>query len=201
MIRIWIGGGPCSGKSSIADVIAARLGGFVYHADEYFLQHGARAPQNSRIRRVTEASFADLFQREVEVMLSDYLAVSEEEFPMIVEDLPDTSSAPLVVEGCALLPCLMSAVLMPQDVFVILAPSEAFQRRTYAGRPGVAGMLEEVRNPNLVWESWRRRDAAFSALVREDAIRFGFPVIDVDGTESIDTVANHVWALVQVEGA
>jgi hypothetical protein len=80
------GGGPCSGKSSIADVIGARLDGLVYHADEYLLQHGARGPQNSRIRQVTEASFADLSQRDVEVMLSDYLAVSEEEFPMIVED-------------------------------------------------------------------------------------------------------------------
>ena len=173
----------------------------VYHADEYFLQHGARAPRNSRIRQVTEASFADLFQRDVEVMVSDYLAVNEEEFPMIVEDLPDASSAPVVVEGCALLPTLMSAVLTSQDVFVVLSPSEAFQRRVYATRPGVAAMLDGTRDPKLVWESWRRRDAAFSALVREDAVRLGFPVIDVDGTNSRDSVTDRVWALVRGEGA
>ena len=119
---------------------------------------------------------------------------------MIVEDLPDTSSASLAVEGCALLPSLMSAILMPQDVFVILAPTEAFQRRVYAGRPGVAEMLEQVRDQNLVWEAWRHRDAAFSALVREDALRCGFPVIDVDGAEPSDIVADRVWALVSGKG-
>ena len=200
-MRAWIGGGPCSGKSSIADIISARLDGLVYHADDDFVEHGARASQNSRIRQVTEASFAELFQRNVDVMLADYLAVSEEEFPMIVEDLPDASSAPLVVEGCALLPALMPAVLTSEDVFVVLAPSEAFQRRMYAARPGVAGMLEGSRDPNVVWESWRRRDAAFSALVREDAVRLGFPIIDVDGTDSIETVTERVWALVRGDGA
>ena len=196
-MRVWIGGGPCSGKSSIADAIAARLDAAVYHADDYFLPHGARAPANSRIRWVAKASFADLFQRDADEMLSDYLAVSEEEFPMIMEDLPDAASGSLIVEGCALLPSMMPAVLTPQDVFVVLAPSEAFQRRTYADRPWVSALVQGVRDPEAAWESWRQRDAAFSALIREDAVRFDFPIIDVDGSESIDTVANRVWALVE----
>jgi hypothetical protein len=104
--------------------------------------------------------------------------------------LPNTSSAPLAVEACALLPALVSTVLTARDVFVVLAPSEAFQRRLYAARPGVAEMLEKCRDPNLVWESWRRRDAAFSALVREDAVRLGFPGIDVDGADSRETVTD-----------
>lgn len=149
---------------------------------------------------MTETSFANLFQRDEKAMLSDFLAVSHEEFPMIVEDLSDASSASLVVEGCALLPSHVSAVLLAQDVYVVLAPTEEFQRRVYAARPGVAEVLKQVGEPKVVWESWRRRDAAFSALVREEALRFGVPVIDVDGGESIDTVAERVWALVQCDG-
>lgn len=195
-MRVWIGGGPCGGKSSVADRIAQKHRGSVYHADEHFLEHGARAPKDTVLGRVAASSFAQLFARDVAAMVADYVAVSQEEFPMIVEDLPDPGPEVLVVEGAALLPSLLRDIVAPEDVAVVLAPAEAFQRRVYAERPWIAGLLNQVADPERVWESWRRRDVAFSTMVREEAVRAGIPVIDVDGTEPIDAIADRAWGLV-----
>jgi len=39
----WLGGSPCSGKSSISEILPQRFNLDVYHVDEAFAAHRAKA--------------------------------------------------------------------------------------------------------------------------------------------------------------
>ena len=194
-MRVWLGGAPCSGKSTVAELLAVQLSLPVYRADSFFTVHGKSAPAGSVLNRIAASSFALNFQRPVDAMLQDFVSASREEVPLIDADL----SAPhwrngAIVEGCALLPSAVRTVASPGDAAVFMLPTEQFQREAYRARPWAAGLLAEVPDPALVWENWRQRDVAFANLVGAEARTLGLPVVIIDGTRSVYEVAALVHA-------
>ena len=45
---LWMGGSPCSGKTSIADLLADQYRIVVYHVDEIFDEHRKRVTQEKQ---------------------------------------------------------------------------------------------------------------------------------------------------------
>ncbi len=187
--RIWIGGSPCSGKSTIAERLAANLGLPVYHADDYFDQHAERAQFNSVFKRISNWSPQQIFMRDTGEMLADFIALGHEEFPMILDDLKNYKNG-VIIEGCALLPELLSPLLDDQNVVLYLLPTESFQRFHYAQRPWINNILKQTSDPSQAWENWRARDALYTEVVKKQAEQFDLPTLTVDETSSQDRTYN-----------
>lgn len=196
--RIWIGGSPCSGKSTIAERLGASLDLPVYHADNYFDQHAQRADISSVFKRINSWSPQQIFIRDTGEMLADFIALGHEEFPMILDDLKSYKNG-VVIEGCALLPELISPLIDNQNTALYLLPTESFQRFHYAQRPWINNILEQTLDPSKAWENWRARDALYTEVVKKQAEQFDLPTLTVDETLSQDSAYNLVESRLSID--
>ncbi|MFI5907470.1 hypothetical protein [Dactylosporangium sp. NPDC051541] len=182
----WIGGSPCSGKSTVA----AALGVAVYSCDDAFDRHADAGPT---LRKVTAMSVADRLAQPIDVQVEDVFELYREEFPLIRADL--ATGAYGVAEGAALLPQLLHSIAVPADRAVWLVPTEQFQRHWYATRPWAQALVAQTPEPERSFDRWMRRDATFARLVAAQARDLGYRVITVDGTRTAGAIAAAVFAV------
>ncbi|WP_433797319.1 hypothetical protein [Actinoplanes sp. CA-252034] len=173
----WIGGSPCSGKSTVAARIAADRGVPVYSCDDAFDRHADGGPA---LRKVTSMSVGDRLAQPVEVQVDDVFRLYREEFPLILDDLRDTGDG-TIAEGAALLPELLAGIGVPRERAVWIVPTEDFQIRHYRQRPWAYELLAGLDEPQVAFDRWMRRDALFAERVAAQARELGYRVIVADG--------------------
>ena len=105
---LWIGGGPGSGKSSIARALARRFGLQLYAVDEHEAAHAPRMP-----RLVADET--------VDVSMT----AARHRFRLVLEDLAVLPPSPAaIVEGSLLFPTSVAAVLRDPGHALFLLPVE-----------------------------------------------------------------------------
>ncbi len=182
----WLGGSPCAGKSSVADLLAERYGLAVYRCDDAYFRHTQLCnPQDQpTLHAITAMSWDEIWMRPVDVQVTAEFAAYREEFPMILADLRAMPhDRPLLVEGCALLPELVGQVAAAQQALWFV-PTPAFQRRHYAQRGFIQEILAQCRDPQQAWANWMDRDEQFGREVAAAAAKRNFVVAWVDGERS-----------------
>jgi hypothetical protein len=191
----WIGGSPCAGKSSIADMLAREYNLQLYHCDEHYEAHLRRADpvRHPVMSAATGKSWDEVWMHPVDFLVAREIAFYREEFDLILKDLlAMPRSAPLCAEGAALLPECVAPLLDRPNRGVWIVPTEEFQRKEYARRDWVANILRQCIDPQLAWENWMGRDAQFARVVAQQAVSLGFEVLEVDGSGTIAENARRV---------
>jgi hypothetical protein len=192
----WIGGSPCSGKSSIVAWLAQRHPFTTYNCDDAFGAHGTRATPEAQpaLYRVTRMAWDEIWMRPPEVLLADVIAVLGEEFPMVLDDLLALpGKSPVVAEGAALMPSLVHDLLLDPGCAIWIVPSEGFQRAVYPKRGAwVEDILDQCTEPEQAFQNWMDRDASFARRVKEEARARGLAVIEADGQRTIEQMARLV---------
>lgn len=183
----WLGGSPCSGKTTIADRLAQRYGCRVYHCDEAFETHKAYIPA---MQPILKMSWDEIWMRPHDELLRSELAIYRQEFAMITADLRALPrDRPIIAEGTALLPELVAQVADLRQA-LWLVPSPAFQRERYPLRgEWVQAVLSQCSDPAQSFENWIARDIAYAAEVAVQAAGLSARAIVVDGSQSLDQVA------------
>ena len=188
----WLGGSPCSGKSTIAAAIAGRRGFSLFKCDDSLFEHMAaadprRQPAMAKAAGLSGRGWEALFMRPVEEQVADVLAFYREEFPLLLELLagypPDR---PILAEGNAWLPELLVSLGVPPARVVYLVPTREFQFAYYSRREFTAGILSQCADPQAAFDNWMERDARFGEVVITQAAAYGFPVIRVDGSLGVE---------------
>jgi 2-phosphoglycerate kinase len=186
----WIGGSPCSGKSSIADLLAKQYGWQVYHCDEAFDRHVQRAdavrhPWLSKVPHIVWDAF---WMRSLEVQLRNVIEAYAEEFSMILDDLRALpADRPILVEGTALLPELLADIGVDGRRAIWLIPAPEFQRVQYPRRGAwVQAILEQCSQPQQALTNWMDRDIETGRHIQREAEARGLKVLTVDGVHSIE---------------
>ena len=186
----WIGGSPCSGKSTVAGIVSASRNMLLYSCDDAFERHAATIQPTAgpTLQKVTAMSIEDRLAQPVEVQVGDVFRLYREEFPLILQDLSD-AGARVLVEGAALLPELLASQNVPPERAVWVVPTEDFQRRQYRQRTWAHNLLASAVDPERTFIRWMQRDAAFAQLISDQARELGYPVITVDGTAGATDIA------------
>jgi 2-phosphoglycerate kinase len=192
---IWIGGSPCSGKSSIADMLATRHGMSVYRCDDAFFEHQSRITQERQpiFHRLSRASCDKLWMRPVRQQVAQEIQLYREEFPLILDDLRALpADRPIVAEGAALLPELIERLNVDQRQMLWMVPTEGFQRDHYGHREWRHAVLRECHDPDQAWENWMQRDAGFARNVAGHATERHLCLMIVDGSRSLDATISDI---------
>jgi len=185
-----LGGSPCSGKSTIAEMLAAKYGFVYYKADDHDPEHMQRSlpDQQPILFKISKMSWEEVWSRPPSELLDDELAYYRERFPFILEDLGELElGKPLILEGAAFLPDLINQYPVNQENVVLMVPTMDFQLHYYQQRPWIQGILKECGDPQQAFDNWMRRDALFSQEVIRQAEMSGFRTILVDGSVEIQT--------------
>src|SRR5436309_3521122 len=82
---LWIGGSPCSGKSTVAREIAARINSTVYACDEAFERHAERVdPDHGPVlKKVSLLNAAERLAQDLDVQVVDVFELYRDEFPWV----------------------------------------------------------------------------------------------------------------------
>lgn len=184
-MNFFIGGSPCSGKSTVCNVLAERYGLHAYHCDDHYDAHLSRARSGSILKKFQQLSWKEAFTtRSLRQMIAEELSANHELSAFALEDV-NAMDAQVIAEGMPFLPDSISA-LQPRANAVYLVPSAAFQRDHYAKREWAQDLLATTADPEGVFERWMARDAAAAGLIHARATALGFAVLRVDGRLSIE---------------
>ena len=184
----WIGGSPCSGKSTIADSIASEMGWTSYRCDDAWYRHEKIVDPDRHpiFYRLRDATGDAVWMRPVDVQIREELAVYEEEFSLILDDLlAMPTDRPVVAEGAALLPNLVHDLGIAADRMIWIVPTPEFQVLHYGQRQWRHDVLATCSDPDQAWANWMQRDIGFAQAVRERADARDLACIVVDGQTSL----------------
>ena len=192
----WMGGSPCSGKSSIAELLLRRHELQYYQCDGAFAEHGRRvsALGQPTFHKLLTMTWDEIWTRPVDLQIREEIAIYREEFDMILDDLLALPpSPPILAEGAALLPDCVNDVLWNPHQAIWIIPSESFQRERYPDRgPWVQDILRHCADPDLAFRNWMDRDVAFARWVTGKATALGMRLLEVNGEHAVAEYAQTV---------
>lgn len=181
----WIGGGSGAGKTSIARALVARLDLRVYHIDAYGYDHVSRMADGPfpRTQEFNTRTYDERWLRLPAALADDFLAISRERLPLIMDDLATLGPGPtVVVEGPQLLPALLAPILNGPEHALWLLPTFEFGRRGVTQRGEVVPSSEEAAASINRYE----RDVLVTELLRQQAVDLGLRTIEVDGSRTLN---------------
>jgi adenylate kinase family enzyme len=193
----WIGGSPCSGKSTVAARLSERFGWAIYSCDDAYYRHQELiAPDRQPVySRLSKLDGDEVWMRPVPQQIEEELEIYREEFPFILQDLCSRAKRePVIAEGAALLPELLASAEVPADRAIWLVPTPEFQLHHYAHRDWRHDVVKSCSDPEQAWRNWMARDIGFARAVAEQALRFGFRLITIDGATPVDEIVRAVEA-------
>ncbi|WP_062998830.1 hypothetical protein [Nocardia jinanensis] len=188
----WIGGGSGAGKSAVTARIAARHGLRVYSTDDAMTDHARRSTPGAapRLFEFMSMSMDERWvNRSPAEMLETFHWFRGEGFGAIVDDLLGISER-TVVEGFRLLPDLVAPLLADPARAIWLLPAPRFRRTVFADR-GWA-IPRRTSDPDRARRNLLRRDEMFTDRLRAQTRGLGLPVVDIDGSLTVEEVTDHV---------
>lgn len=196
----WIGGSPCSGKTSIARMLTEEQGFRYYKSDDFYDDHLLRSqpalqPKLNKLKGLSWGQYwSDQFcSISVEQQTKDTIDIYEEQFPMMIEDLLSLpSSTPIIVEGAIVLPQRLAPLLEHSNQAIWLLPTSGFQITKYAQRPWVHDVLELTEDPEEAFRNWMQKEIGFARKIEEATRLHDFKFLKVDGNTSLEETFNYV---------
>jgi len=185
----YIGGSPCSGKSTIAEMLVENYGFQYYklddHLDEY-LKKGATDGYNL-YKKVTSMTLDEIWLRRPLEQSDEEIAIYEIMFSYAMNDISNLSGgAAVIAEGAGFLPNLMKKVNIDKSHYICIVPTKDFQISQYSQRAWVKDYLSSCTDIDSAFSNWMERDSIFAERVLKDAVELDYFSIEVDGTQSVN---------------
>lgn len=185
---LFIGGSPCSGKSTVAEALTVKYGLKYFKVDDYLddlIDQGAAQglPVCQRIRSMTAE---ETWMRPPQQQCREELAFYMEIAPLVEALLGQLPPGRIVAEGAAFLPEVMHRQGVPAARYVAITPAREFQVSRYRERPWVPHVLRDCSDPDAAFANWMERDALFAEDVRRQCGRLGYASLLTDGSVSED---------------
>jgi hypothetical protein len=199
----WLGGSPCSGKSSIGKLLAGRFDLDLYRVDEAFGIHapGLDPAQHPALAKWCASSWDERWMQSIDKLVQDAIACYLEHFALIREDILSTlKRKPLLVEGTALLPRQVAGISPEKSHAVWLIPTANFQREYYAQREWALAIAAQCSDPEVAFHNWMERDVRFAEWVEAEATALNLQLLKVDGSRTIEENAEAVAAHFRLSG-
>jgi 2-phosphoglycerate kinase len=188
---LWIGGATDAGKTTVADMLAARYGLQTYHYDRADRLHIERLAQSLPDYRAALAESLDekWVRPNAEELAERAMRVFRDRFPLVVEDLLALpQGCPVLAEGFGLTPELLAPVLSCPQQAIWLVPTEAFKWASMKRR-GKPSFRDVTRDAARVTRNIFERDMLLAQAVKEQARARGLRVVEVDGAQTVEELA------------
>ena len=200
MMLYMIGGSPCSGKSTIASLLARQYQLLHIKLDDLVDEMMSQASADSQLICLLrqDRSPEQIWMRNPEEMADEEWRFYEEIFPYVKSYLIKNQDRPLLVEGAGLLPHLVKKLECPASSYLCLTPTADFQKKHYKQREWVPYVLEGTTNPEKAFENWMQRDILYAQMVRQEAMKLGYPSLVTDGSQSEDQTVEEVARLLKL---
>lgn len=190
--QFYIGGSPCSGKSTVAEILTKKYDLFYFKVDDDLERYTALGAEKDYeiCQKQLAMSAEETWMRDSAVQCCEELQWYREIFEFVVSEMERiTSKKPILAEGAAFLPELMRQMQVSQARYLCIMPTREFQVFHYRKRKWVPHVLEGCSYPEKAFENWMERDALFAGAVRKQCRCAGYRTLVTDGGRTADEMA------------
>lgn len=190
-----IGGSPCSGKSTVAAMLAEQFQLTYFKVDEALERYMKMAAESGAkiCKKVAKMSPEEIWMRDPEEQCKEEFMIYEEIFPFVRADIANLCKKENVIaEGAAYLPWLLEKEKISKNRYLTLVPEREFQYTHYRERGWVPYILEGCSDKEKAFENWMERDCLFALRVAEESRSFGFETIVNEGKFSVEEMFTRV---------
>lgn len=191
----YIGGSPCSGKSTVAEALAKKYDMTYIKIDDFLDAHIAKGAEKGYeiCLKQTQMNPEQVWMREPKVQCQEELQFYHEVFEFVQEEIKAASKdKPIVVEGAAFLPELMQGLKLSGERYICITPEKGFQIEHYKQREWVPYVLEGCSDKEQAFANWMERDALFAEAVRKQCETAGYVSLVTDGSRTVEEVVELV---------
>ena len=185
----WIGGSPCSGKSTISEILVDEFNFDMYKCDDHLGRYTQIGADNGAaiMKKLLSLDTDGIWLRSVDEQVADAFKFYGEALKIIVSDLEKMNDTKgILVEGAAILPEFIQQHNIDPSRYVCIVPTERFQLKKYRQRTWVDDVLKDCSDKEKAFENWMNRDIAFAKIVRHQAEGYGHDVMITDGCASVE---------------
>lgn len=185
----YLGGSPCSGKSTAAEIIADKYGLYYFKVDDFLEKYTAMGKEKGYeiCSRVSLMSPEETWMRKPEVQCEEELKIYGEMINFIMDDIKRISSdKDIIAEGAAFLPDLMRKLGIDDQHYICITPTKDFQIDHYKNREWVPYVLEGCSDKEKAFENWMERDALFAQSVRKQCEKTSYRSIITDENSDVN---------------
>ena len=188
----YIGGSPCAGKSSVAEILSKKHDLYYFKTDDFldrYMQAGARKGYPV-CRKTAGMSAEQIWMREPLLQCREEFDIYREIFEFVVADLDRIEwKGGIITEGAAYLPELMKQSGVPGNRYISITPTKEFQVTHYRKRDFVPLVLEGCSDKEAAFLNWMDRDALFAQEVRRQCHKENYVSVINDGNMDLDELA------------
>lgn len=191
----FIGGSPCSGKSTIAELISSNYNLHYFKVDDYLDKYMKQASSSNKpfCLKVESMTQEQIWMRDPLEQCEEELLIYKEIFEYILEDIRQISSTNgIITEGAAYLPELMEQFNIPAEKYISITPSKEFQIFHYSKRDWVKYFLAECSDKEKAFENWMNRDVLFAKAIQQQCKKTGYVSLINDGKSTTEELMNKV---------
>ena len=191
---LWIGGSPCSGKSTISHTIA-RIYVFIdYHLDAWSSNHFARriAAGDAEAAAFLKMNMDQRWiERPVEALVHEAITSWRDHFYQVIEDLQTLPKENCIIAEGNFFPECVAPYLSSPHQAIWLIPTDSFcdqgRRRRWeelARRLKMHGVYDDGSDPEQRRRNVIARDCQLARYVKQQAETLHLPIYEVDGSRS-----------------
>lgn len=196
MNTYFIGGSPCSGKSTVAESLAEKYGLYYFKVDDFLEEYTKMGAAKGYVicKKQEDMGPEQIWMREPQLQCEEELTFYEEVFEFVMADLEKINAKGIITEGAAYLPRLMKKLGVSQDRYLLITPTKEFQVEHYSQREWVPYVLEGCSDKEKAFSNWMERDALFAKEVQRQCVEEQYISIVNDGNIGVDEMVGMVVA-------
>lgn len=202
-----LGGSPCSGKSTIAEMIAREYGAHYFKVDDLLGEFMARAAAEGKeiCQRYQGLSPDEIWLEDPAMQCRDEFLIYEEIAPYFFEKLEQIDEEIIVTEGAGYTPEVMKKHACidqpdaPEIYYVAIVPTPEFQIEHYRQREWIKYVLADCSDKEKAFDNWMQRDILFGKQVNEECDAMGIPCFVNDGSQTIEELYDQVTRALKQE--
>lgn len=193
----YIGGSPCAGKSTIAEILSQRYNLYYFKVDDFlddYTKSGALKGYPI-CKKTVEMNAEQTWMRAPSLQCGEEFEFYEEIFEYVLADLKQINCKNgIITEGTAYVPKLIKQLGIPSCRYISIIPSKEFQVFHFRKREFVPYVLEGCKNMEKAFGNWMDRDILFAQEVQKQCRENQFFYIINDGSIRIEELVSRVAA-------
>ncbi len=183
---LFIGGSPCSGKSTVAERISKEYGAYYFKVDDFLDMFIGMAADKGYLtcQKSVHMTPDEIWMREPLIQCEEEFLIYDEISELVFGHLEKIAADFIVTEGAAYTPKVMEKYRAKEYISII--PTPDFQISHYKEREWVPYVLEGCSNKQQAFDNWMERDILFAKQVKAECEENKIPCITNDGSRTQD---------------
>ena len=182
----YIGGSPCAGKSTVAEILSKKHDLYFFKVDDFLDKYKEDA--NAII-----GHFEQIWMRDPLLQCEEEFEWYKEVFEYVIADLQQiTCKNGIITEGAAYVPKLIKQLGISSERYIAITPTPEFQVFHFKKREFVPYILEGCSDMEKAFDNWMSRDILFAKEVQRQCREEGYVSVINDGSMKIDELVDIV---------